>query len=138
MSFLGNKPSYQNFIGILLLIGLLGFVWWSLRPEHLLIGSWKGKNDTLEIFPGNILAIKGKSGNITLSGSYQILDGSRAMIELDGVGALTGPAVVGYTVSADSLEITDSKFAQVFKRTSEPPFLVRFYEFVGDILNSII
>jgi len=118
-----KKNLYKNVAGLIIILAITSYTLWSLRAETLVLGKWENGRETIRVNKGNAFVITGTEPN--LSGRYQLLEKGKASVNLDGIGAIVGTAMLDYKVSVSDLELYDGKNRTTYRRTDSPNFVVK-------------
>jgi hypothetical protein len=133
-----NKYFYLLYIPLLVLVGLESYLWWSLRPQNLIVGIWQGSTETITVYPGDTFSIKSiKNSEDPANGSYRFLDDKTLRIDLGGLSSLVGPVVINYQLSIDTITISDGKDSKTYERISNISTLLGMYQ-NGDLVSVLI
>lgn len=134
------RDYFIKYYKLLTLLFIALFFWWSLIPKNILKGVWQGDNEKIEIFSNGSININGSGGGSyeILDNPYTILGNGRAEVRLNGLGAVLGPIVVEYQVSAGWLDLTQGKSTKNYKRISPAPKVRLFLEWLSGQIAGVI
>lgn len=105
------KRSYSHLLVSIMFFVVIVLVSCNTSPEEALLGLWASDEGTIEFFEDGTVILDGDQ-----VGEYAILDESRLRI-----GGPATALVVNFEVSGDSLTLSDSESATMFRRGEASP-----------------
>ena len=101
-------------LGSLIIIVILVGVLLTACSANRLVGSWvDSSNVTYTFYEDGRLVI---GGLIPVTGTYEVLDGTRVMLTLDGLFGLAGGTVYDYKISGNRLTLSAMGVTAVLTR----------------------